>query len=145
MCFTHRRRKSCLSLVSNARPRVILKRGETKEFHETSTLSKISNICVWLCRVVGNALGFTLHGNEHFYFFLYKNWTLKSPFQWNVTLLLWKTNLCRKTMFCEPSLSLISLRSGRKFFCPTLFLSLVLPLDSWEVLGSHFFIIILPW
>lgn len=100
------------------------KRGETKKCHETSTLntSKIPKICVWICRVVGNALDFALHGNEHFLFFSYKNWIVKSHFGWNVTLLLWKTKVGSKIMSCEPSLSLTSPRNGRKSFCPILFI-----------------------
>lgn len=57
-----------------------------------------------------------------FFFFSYKNWIVKSHFGWNITLLLWKTNLGSKIMSCEPSLSLTSPRNGRKTFCPILFI-----------------------
>lgn len=40
MCFTHRRRKSCLSLVSNARPRVILREVKQKNFMKTVRWAK---------------------------------------------------------------------------------------------------------
>lgn len=126
-----------------------------KKLHENSILSTsiIPNIiCMCFCRVCWQCSGFY---SPWKLLSFDQNWSLKSTFEWNAILFLWKSDTFqekkKKKKSCEPSLSLIPL-GGQcvcvfKIFCPALLLSsfsFTMLLTSYEILERYFLLIMLP-